>query len=259
MINQKKADVILPELRDVYLWFKEKLQIISPDSRYLSTHAQIKKDSEFKEFICNMIRNFDTGIEGFKFVSYQLMDKKVNIPDFIKKDIAESIEENEVLLISEKGEYFMIFKDENEEIKVEELVVVHQKNDSKEKIEFHFRDESDGTLRIFNLLPVLYQLTKKDSVVLIDEIGRSLHSLIPMKFIEYFFKTCKNHENQLIITTHELMMLNLAYFRRDEIWFIAKNSKQASCLYSLEEFKTRFDKDLLNAYLDGRYNAIPIL
>ncbi len=259
MVNQKNPEVIISELRDVYLWFKDKLQIIFPDSRYLHSHAQMRVDTEFKDFIINMIRIFDTGIEGFKSNSYPLMDKKVNLPDLIKRDIAESIEKNEVVLLSEQREYFLIHRDENDELTAEELVVIHRKNISKEEVEFHFREESEGTLRIFNLLPVLYQLTKKDSVVMIDEIGRSLHSLIPLKFLEHFYKTCKNHQNQLIITTHELMMLNLDHFRRDEIWFIAKNSQNASCLYSLEEFKTRFDKELLSAYLDGRYNAIPIL
>jgi AAA15 family ATPase/GTPase len=39
--------------------------------------------------------------------------------------------------------------------------------------------------------------------------------------------------------------------RRDEIWFIEKNEIGESKLYSLEAFKTRFDKDIMNAYLDA--------
>lgn len=45
--------------------------------------------------------------------------------------------------------------------------------------------------------------------------------------------------------------------RRDEIWFIEKNEIGESKLYSLEAFKTRFDKDIMNAYLDGRYGSVP--
>ena len=39
--------------------------------------------------------------------------------------------------------------------------------------------------------------------------------------------------------------------------FIEKNEIGESKLYSLEAFKTRFDKDIMNAYLDGRYGSVP--
>ena len=45
--------------------------------------------------------------------------------------------------------------------------------------------------------------------------------------------------------------------RRDEIWFVEKQEKGNSRLYSLEEYKERFDKDILKAYLEGRYGSIP--
>ena len=39
--------------------------------------------------------------------------------------------------------------------------------------------------------------------------------------------------------------------------FVEKNDIGESKIYSLEEFKTRFDKDIMTAYLDGRYGSIP--
>lgn len=52
-------------------------------------------------------------------------------------------------------------------------------------------------------------------------------------------------------------MLDLSLLRRDEIWFVNKDDKGNSLLYSLEDYKERFDKNIMNAYLDGRYGAIP--
>ena len=59
--------------------------------------------------------------------------------------------------------------------------------------------------------------------------------------------------------------MNHDVFRRDEIWFVAKNIEQASNLYSLVELKdadgksirkdARYDKQ----YLEGRYGADPYL
>jgi len=47
-------------------------------------------------------------------------------------------------------------------------------------------------------------------------------------------------------------------FRRDEIWFLERDNKNCSSLYSLDKFKERYDKKLSKAYLEGRYGAIPI-
>ena len=47
-------------------------------------------------------------------------------------------------------------------------------------------------------------------------------------------------------------------FRRDEIWFVERDAKNASNIYSLDRFKERYDKKLSKAYLEGRYGAIPV-
>ncbi len=62
-----------------------------------------------------------------------------------------------------------------------------------------------------------------------------------------------NKQNQLIITTNELRILDFELVRRDEIWFTEKKETGNTKLYSLEEFKdvARFDRKIDKAYLDG--------
>jgi len=52
-------------------------------------------------------------------------------------------------------------------------------------------------------------------------------------------------------------LLNLKKVRKDEIWFIEKNKNGEANLYSLAEFKPRFDKEIRKNYLLGRFGAIP--
>ena len=52
------------------------------------------------------------------------------------------------------------------------------------------------------------------------------------------------------------MDLNLV--RQDEIWFVERNNKNESELYSLDSFKERYDKRVERAYLEGRYGGIPV-
>jgi uncharacterized protein len=72
-----------------------------------------------------------------------------------------------------------------------------------------------------------------------------------------FFVLSKNVDSQLIVTTHESSLLDLTLLRRDEIWFTEKNSYGESTVYSLEEYKPRFDNDVRKAYLMGRFGATP--
>lgn len=62
----------------------------------------------------------------------------------------------------------------------------------------------------------------------------------------------------MIITTHELRLLDLNIVRQDEVWFVQKDKKGESDIYSLDEYNERFDKKIDKAYLDGRYGASPM-
>ena len=44
---------------------------------------------------------------------------------------------------------------------------------------------------------------------------------------------------------------------RDEVWFVEKNQKQATELFSLADFKPRQDDNIQRRYLTGSYGAIP--
>ena len=49
--------------------------------------------------------------------------------------------------------------------------------------------------------------------------------------------------------------------RRDQIWFVNKNRDNGSSeLYCLSDFEgVRKDTDVLKAYLNGRYDAMPVV
>lgn len=94
---------------------------------------------------------------------------------------------------------------------------------------------------------------------LIDEIDRCVHPSLTIEFIKSFLNS-NTKDVQLIITTHESRLLTYDILRRDEVWFVDKNEKGASEMYSLEQFKddARFDRRIDKAYIEGRYGAIPM-
>jgi AAA15 family ATPase/GTPase len=127
-------------------------------------------------------------------------------------------------------------------------------------VNFDFEDESDGTKRLFDFVPLLQLLNRDDFTIIIDEIDRSLHPELTRNFIELFLTNeIANTNGQLIVTTHESSLLDFKLLRRDEVWFVEKNKHGESHLYSLEEFQPRFDKEIRKAYLQGRFGAIPYI
>jgi len=77
-------------------------------------------------------------------------------------------------------------------------------------------------------------LYQKDTVVVIDELERSLHSILSRTLFDLFLNSPKFKQNhsQLIGTTHEVTLLDVEQlFRKDEIWFIEKDKQ--SVVYSL--------------------------
>jgi AAA15 family ATPase/GTPase len=63
----------------------------------------------------------------------------------------------------------------------------------------------------------------------------------------------------MIVTTHEVHLLDQDLLRRDEYWFVEKDSSQQSRLVSLSDFKIRNDLQLGKGYLQGRFGAIPAI
>lgn len=119
-------------------------------------------------------------------------------------------------------------------------------------------EESDGTRRLLELAPALFQLQAGWRVFFIDEIDRSLHPELVHKFVEFYLNSGRA-ESQLILTSHETSLLDQDLLRRDEIWFVEKDAAGASHMYSLTDFKVRKDLELRKGYLEGRFGAIPFL
>ena len=121
---------------------------------------------------------------------------------------------------------------------------------------FSLRDESDGTIRLLDLLSVIF--ANDSSIFIIDELDRSLHPQLTAHFIKTFMKIAERKNIQLIISTHESRLLDLKLLRQDEIYFVSRAESGSSVIIPFDTFKERFDKKIDVAYLDGRYGAVPM-
>ncbi|TKG95778.1 ATP-binding protein [Puteibacter caeruleilacunae] len=118
-------------------------------------------------------------------------------------------------------------------------------------------EESAGTIKLFYMMVSILDIVVNDKILLIDEIGESLHTDI----IDYIFNIFQAGKRaQLICTTHNTKFLDLTKFRKDQIFFVNKKEDASSDLYSLYDYSDfRDTMDLEKAYLQGRFDAVPIV
>lgn len=244
---------------DVLEWIKS-LIIIFPQSRYRDFGQFFKSDE--KDSLAKLLNYFDTGIEEVLTAIKPIEEVLAFLPEDIKNDVIHQIqegfdEENKKGAISADvtiaGKRFSFSKKEDGMIVGSQLTMNHGNPTDL----FELDDESDGTRRLFDLIP-LYQKGKGNCVIFVDELDRSFHTKLTIEFLQKFFEKTEGLTSQLIVTLHDSNVMNLNIFRQDEIWFVERKEDHSSEIYSLNKFKERFDHSVAKDYLLGRYGSIPI-
>lgn len=236
-----------------YTWMKESLKIIFPDSRYNGISIRIEQDKEFAQATKSLLEYFNTGIVDI--VRTKISKESLDLPKKLVDDLMVNSEPNKSFLISSPTTTYFFETNADGITAVYKQNAIHR-NSNGNNILFDMKEESDGSLRLLDFIPMLIDLGLNESVYLIDEIDRSMHPMLSQKILEYYFSELSNSRgSQLIFSTHESNLLNLELIRADEVWFVEKDLEGASHLYSLAEFKPR--EDIRRGYLLGRYGAIP--
>ncbi len=188
------------------------------------------------------LKQADTGIVDFR------LDTKKIPPEDIKfrhalimalRSVGEEVEEEE------DADEFQI------------LQLAHRGREGR-KVFFDIEDESDGTLRLLDILDPVFATLEKGTTIVIDELGASLHTHAAAAIIRLFLSKETNPRGaQLVATTHDTNLLNTEGVRRDMIWLVEKDEEGASHLYPLTDFRTRKEWNIERGYLQGRFGAIP--
>ena len=121
--------------------------------------------------------------------------------------------------------------------------------------------DSTGTKKMAALASYVVSALKKGRILVVDELDNSLHFRLTRAIISLFNNEL-NENAQLIVTAHDISLLDCnSLFRKEQIWFTHKDKKRAY-LYSLSDFtasedKTRGTSDLVAKYRAGVFGALP--
>ncbi len=230
---QLNSEALLP----VFDWFANRLVIFNeqtPLSPQVSVQM-LKQDAQRKA-ICDFLRAADISIADIEVATQQAMVHTIHV-DLATGKRGETASEQAV-----------------DEVKF------HHVTEHGQAV-FDLMDESSGTRNLLFLTGPILDILNKGLTLVVDELDTSLHTLLVQALVRLFHRPEVNTGGaQLVFTTHDTSLLD-AYglFRRDQIWFVEKQSDQSSSLYPLLDFSPRKNEALERGYLQGRYGALPFL
>jgi hypothetical protein len=250
MSNNSK-DEFFNDIFEVYKFLVFDMVFVKPQTHKLFDINYVKN----KEKIIKILNALDINITDIENSPSDIKNIQSKLPDNVYNNIlndfnflsARHKKVNCTLRID--NDLYTIEKDKEGTYIVNSIKFKHNNCTSY----FGTYEESDGTIRILELIDILIS---KNKLFLIDELDSSLHPTLVNGLLKIFLNN--NTSNQLIITTHELKTLDFDLVRRDEIWFAEKDENGNSKIFSLEEFKdvARFDRKIDKAYMEGRFGAI---
>ena len=214
----------LPIADQIYDWFKNQLitvvNLSAPNRiNYEPALALIKENKKAQAFFLEILAKTDFAIHGF--------------------DIK--------MLPNENGEPRLLAKTYHEGINV---------NGEKIKVAYDFlTEESTGTQQLIAWLAPWLLTLSGNKVLIVDELGNSLHPLISEYLIDLFHKNSENA--QLIFTIHDVKLMDRDKMRDDQMWIVHRDNQDYSTIEPLSNYVIDDDKQLDNAYLQGIFGGIP--
>jgi len=246
--------------RPVYDWFASQLVILEPDSSLEPLETILQERDDLREFASAELRNADTGIA--ELLSEEIpLNAATEIPPEMRDRARRDLKKEGVGLLfrSTAGHRLSIYLHQGDLV-VSRLYTQHEALGGR-RVRFEMNEESEGTRRLIDLLPALFDLKnpKTRRVYVVDELDRSMHSALTRSLLEGFLSAYDpDRRGQLIFTTHEEQLMSQDLLRRDEIWFLTKGRDGASFLECLADYEgVRNDTDIRKGYLLGRYSGIP--
>jgi AAA15 family ATPase/GTPase len=238
-----------PQLSKIYDYFKlgfsHRLNLLSDDTQIgKQMHTYFSADDKQRAKAMNFMKAADIGISDIHF-SPKSYDEKAKLmfgefEQFIQKHI--EIDSS-------------VFKTAMERT---EATISHAGANSK-KYEIEIEKESSGTKALFQLLGPVFTKLERGGVLIVDELNVALHPLVSQELIKLFSNPQTNPgQAQLIFTTHDTSILTAGLLRRDQIWFVEKDSEGSTVLYALSSIKIRKSDNFEKGYIEGRFGAIPM-
>ena len=240
-----QSNAHVSKLNDVFDFFLSGMQNILTPRDYLSFDVKNElkndKDGKKKRFLLQLLKASD-----FNIIDMTLDEREESITPEMEKAINSAP-------IPEEAKIEMLRRGT---IKHDDIMFLHTGEDGE--FELHEGLESAGTHRFLGMSVVLYYVLHENNFIPIDEIETSIHYELLAYFIKLFLANSEG-SSQLLMTTHDINLLNEDFIRRDVVWFTDKSSQGATQLKRLSSLGLHKTMNPYNAYKQGKLVDLPFL
>lgn len=240
-----KSNVERTRLNDVYDYFAKQVKdVLSPGmllSGYVKSQLDKDESGDLKKFILNFLKASDFNIEDV--VLHE--EEELITPEL------EQLIQNAPIGDEAKAEMLRKGKITNAE-----LTFKHKAGDKLYDLSEEY--ESNGTMRFLGMAVILNFLLKTNRFVPIDEVETSIHYELLAYFIKVFLANSEG-TSQMLLTTHDINLLNEDFIRRDTIWFTDKDEFGESKTVRLSSLGLHKNLSPYNAYKQGKLVKLPFL
>ncbi len=240
-----KSNVERTKLNDVYDYFvKQVKDVLSPGvflSRYVKSQLHKDETGDLKKFILTLLKASDFNIKDVVLHD----EEKLITPEL------EQLIQNAPIDKDAKAEMLR-----NGKITNTELTFKHKAGNKVYDLSEEY--ESNGTMRFLGMAVILNFLLKTNRFVPIDEVETSIHYELLAYFIKVFLAN-SDGTSQMLLTTHDINLLNEDFIRRDTIWFTDKDELGETKIVRLSTLGLHKNLSPYNAYKQGKLVKLPFL
>ena len=240
-----KSNVERTKLNDVYDYFAKQVKDVLAPGMLLSGYVKSRLDKDetgdLKKFILNFLKASDFNIEDV--ILHE--EEELITPEL------EQLIQNAPIDKDAKAEMLRKGRITNTE-----LTFKHKAGEKLYDLSEEY--ESNGTMRFLGMAVILNFLLKTNRFVLIDEVETSIHYELLAYFLKVFLAN-SNRPSQMLLTTHDINLLNEDFIRRDTIWFTDKDELGKTKIVRLSSLGLHKNLSPYNAYKQGKLVKLPFL
>ncbi|MFI3214599.1 MAG: ATP-binding protein [Eubacteriales bacterium] len=209
----------------------------------LRVGMNIDEEAFNKERIEKYVKILQKADPTMRDLDVSFMEKKIEKQKFALDDF----ENKEIIMATAK-------------LAVESTHNVFDKGEIVNSIKMPFlQTESSGTIKLFTVLPHLFNILEEGGTLILDEIENGLHPNLVRDLVKLFYDKDSNPFcAQLICTTHDVGLIENDV-RRDQVWVVNKNEYGCSSINRVSSFlNIRNNTNLRQKYMDGAFGRLPI-
>jgi AAA15 family ATPase/GTPase len=223
-----------------YEYFRDRISLVhnSKEKTLADKLYEYKDDARMRKLVLQLLKDLTTNI-----VDYEVIESVISFLDDPNIQNEPSFKE---LMLKRYPEG-----------KIFHRILRFAHSTSHGQYQLDVDEESLGTIDIIRLMIVVYDIIISKKASFIDEVERGIHTKA-LQFIIKAFLLLSN-ESQIIVTTHDLKLLDMSFMRRDSVRKVVKNNDGVSIIELINQNLLHRNSSLMNRVFADVLSEMPDL